>query len=326
MKPKWAFGLDLGGTNARLALVSHRGVIVDSVRRQTEEVGSPQIFVKWAAEESAALLKRVRLNRAAVAGIGVGVPGPVDQRLGRILMLPNVPQWKNVPLEGLLKKASGLPVAMDNDGNVMTVAEHLFGAARGTHHTLFITLGTGIGGGMIYDGKIFRGSTFSAMEISHMRHGGSHSAPCGCGSRGCLETWLGNRPLRNRAEKELRPFSAVLKNLVTKSPDHRLRLEHVTQAATAGDRRSAKFWADVAAEFGDFLGGICNLLNPEMIVIGGGVAGAGNFLFNPLRAAVRRQAFALATERLKIVPAKFGADAGIIGAAALAFARSEESK
>lgn len=327
MMPKWAFGLDLGGTNARIALVNNRGVISDSVRRETREVGSPQTFVNWAAEESSALLKRSRLSRKDVAGIGVGVPGPVDQRMGRILVLPNLPRWKNVPLESLLKKRSGLPVVMDNDGNAMTVAEHLFGAARGTRHTLFITLGTGIGCGMIYDGKIFRGTTFSAMEISHMRHGArSAHSKCGCGTRGCLETWLGNRPLRDRAEKELKPFQAVLRRLVDGSPDRKLKLEHVTQAAKAGDTKAVKFWADVAEEFGDFLGGICNLLNPEMIVIGGGVAGAGKFLFDPLRAAVRRHAFGLATERLKIVPAKFGADAGIIGAAALAFARSEEKK
>lgn len=312
MKPKWAIGLDLGGTNARMALVDRNASVREAVRRATREVKTPQAFVAWAAAESDALLRRNGIRRADCAGMGVGVPGPVDSRHGRIQVLPNLSKWKNVPLRELLTKRSGLRVVTDNDGNAMTMAEYRFGVARGVDQAIFITLGTGLGCGIIYEGKLFRGSTFSAAEISHMRHGGyPGGALCGCGSRGCIETRLGNRALRARAEREM---------------GKKMSLEEVTQAAAAGHSRAIKFWAGVAEEFGDFLGGICNLLNPEMIVIGGGVAGAGKFLFTPLRKAVARHAFKPATKYLRIVPAKFGADAGIIGAAALAFARSEDKR
>ncbi len=323
MKSLWAIGLDFGGTNTRMALVDSAARIQDVVRRDSKDIGSPDSFVRWAALESAAMLKRNRIASAQCAGIGMGVPGPVDSRKGTILVLPNLPRWKNVALEGMLARRSGLRTVMDNDGNAMTLAEHRFGAARGTSHTLFITLGTGIGCGFVYEGKLFRGATFSSAEISHMRHDGS-KALCGCGSRGCIETRLGNKPLRERAERELKPFSETLRRIVNRDAEKKLKLEHVTAAAKAGDLRAKRYWAGVAEEFGDFLGGICNLLNPEMIVIGGGVSGAGMFLFEPLKKSVKRHAFGLATERLRIVPAKFGSDAGVIGAAALAFARSEE--
>lgn len=316
MKPRWAIGLDLGGTNARIALVDRQARILDSVRRPAREVGSPRAFVGWAASESAALLKRRRIPAASVAGIGVGVPGPVDQKGGRVLILPNLPSWKNVPLGRLLSARTRMDVVVENDGNAMTMAEHRFGAARGIPNTLFITLGTGIGCGIVLNGELFHGSTFSAAEISHIRFGDLKSGlRCGCGSRGCIETRMGNRHLLKRAQERL-----------GRSLGADLTLERVTRAARSGDRRAAAFWGDVAEEFGDFLGGICNLLNPEMIVIGGGVAGAGKFLFEPLRRSVKRHAFGLATARLRIVPATFGADAGVVGAAALAFARSEGSR
>lgn len=332
MKPKWAIGLDLGGTNARMALVDAKARVREVVRRDSREVGSPEAFVAWAARESAELLSRNGVLRKDCAGIGVGVPGPVDQGCENILILPNLTKWKNVPLKKMLAVRSRFAVAMDNDGNAMTMAEHRFGAARGTRHALFITLGTGIGCGMVYEGELFRGATFSAVEISHMRHNVSGALlRCGCGSRGCIETRLGNRPLRARAEKELKPYSPALRKMISGNlkamgdvPLRRLELEHVTRAAKAGDGRCVRFWSSVAEEFGDFLGGICNLLNPELIVIGGGVSGAGKFLFEPLRRSVRHHAFAPATDRLRIVPARFGADSGIIGAAALAFACSEK--
>lgn len=327
MKHKWAVGLDLGGTNARLALVDRKAGIAESVRRPSKDVGSPKEFVKWAAAETDSLLKRHGIKRGDFAGVGVGVPGPVHPSEGRILLLPNIPSWKNVPLRDLLSVRAHYPVTVENDGNAMTMAEFRFGAARGARNTLFITLGTGIGCGIVLDKKLFHGSTFSAAEISHIRFGETRgSALCGCGSRGCIETRMGNRPLLQRAQKELAPFSRVLSGIIGKDASGGLKLEHVTQAARAGDRRAVRFWAGVGEEFGDFLGGICNLLNPEMIVIGGGVAGAGKYLFEPLRGSVRRHAFRLATDKLRIVPATYGADAGVIGAAALAFARSEDSE
>lgn len=326
MNPRWAIGLDLGGTNARMALVDRQARILEAVRRPASEVGSPDAFVAWAAKESKALIVRHGLRRSDCVGVGVGVPGPVDPRAGRVLLLPNLPSWNRVPLAQRLGRKTGFSCVVENDGNVMALAEYRFGAARGVQNTLFLTLGTGIGCGIVHEGRLFRGSTFSAGEISHIRYGDLKNAVrCGCGSRGCIETRLGQKFLTRRAEKELKPFSPALRRCIARSgAGAGLRLEHVTAAAQAGDARALRFWSGVAEEFGDFLGGICNLLNPDRIVIGGGVAGAGKFLFDPLRASVRRHAFDLATRRLKIVPAKFGADAGIIGAAALAFARSEE--
>lgn len=322
MRRPLAIGVDLGGTNTRVGLVRKTGSSVRIVAKcefKTRSAG-PKTFVEDVSKITLRLLADCKVSKAALAGIGIGAPGSIDVARGFVHFLPNVPGWKNVPLKSLVARRTSLPVVVDNDANAMALGECRFGAARGAKNAVFLTLGTGIGGGLLIGGKLFHGSKFSAAEIGHLRWGAG-SVRCGCGARGCIETEIGNSYLEAKIERDLkRGVKTSLRAIWRKTP--RIdRLAAVDAAAQRGDRYSIGFWKNSGQILGDFLAGICNLLNPEVIVIGGGMSKAGRFLFGPLKATLKKSAFPAAAG-VRIVPAKFGADAGITGAASLAFENS----
>lgn len=325
---RYAIGVDMGGTNTRIALVDGgagrsemRIVAKDSC--PTRAVKTPKRFIELLSGRIDAFFTD-GVSRREVAGIGMGVPGSVNVATGQVHFLPNIPGWRNVPLGRWAAEAAGFPVKVDNDANAMACGEFMFGAARGARQAVFVTLGTGVGGGLLVNGRLFAGRTFSAAEIGHIRYraGGK---PCACGSRGCIETELGSTFLEQKASNDLKHGAKTLvKKIAAASPRTKLRLEMITQAARRGDAYALRFWRETGEILGDFLAGICNLLNPEIIVIGGGVAEAGPFLFGPAREALKRNAFPEAARSVRIVKARFGPDAGLIGAATLAFYKGRE--
>ena len=324
MKPRIAVGMDFGGTNARVALVSSKARVIDKLLCDSREVKSPDLFIPRAVQMIRQLLDKNDLKISQIAGIGLGVPGSVDPVKGLVHFLPNLPYWKNVQLTKALSGQLKTRVRLDNDATAMAQGEFLFGAARGSSHAVFLTLGTGVGGGILVDGKLFHGKRFSACEIGHIRHGGGRKR-CACGSRGCIETEIGNSYLLSRAKKDLRRKTPpVLKKLIARESDRKLKLELITQAARRGDRYSIQFWKTAGETLGDFVGGICNLLNPEVVVIGGGIVGAGKFLLDPLKSAFKANSFPLASKGVRVVTAQFGKNAGLIGAASLILAGDQK--
>jgi glucokinase len=301
-----AIGIDFGGTSIKSAVVedgriTQRGERIDTRAHIADGTLLEAIFSSIAALRSA---------HPDVAAVGLGLPGFVDTDRGIVNGLANVPGWDDVPLQQMLRERTGLPCTIENDANAMAYAEFLHGAARGAKNAICITLGTGVGGGLILGGQLYRGSNFAAGELGHASvdlHG-----PRGVyGNPGDLEVYVGNRQI---AERAARLYTAA---------GHPRTVECCTpldlQAlAGTGDHIALALWDAIGTEIGAALANAVWLINPDVIVIGGGVAAAGDLLFQPIRRTICERTSKLFNEQLKVVPAELGNDAGILGNAALA--------
>ena len=311
MKQPLTIGIDIGGTSIKVGVV--RGTrILSRLTLPTAQFKSPKALQDGLVES----VRSIRQNQSdRIAGVGIGVPGLVRYPAGIVRTCANIPGWKDVPLRSLLEKRLRLPVRVDNDANVMTLAEWRHGAGRGAKNVLFITLGTGVGGGLLLNGRMHRGEGGSAGEIGHMPV--SETGPrCGCGGKGCLERFVGNKEIVQWVRKQLRAGTPSRIPALVENHPERLTPEVISQAAQKGDLLARRCWDRTGRQIGMVLAGIINLLNLEKIVVGGGVAQAGHWLFDPMRATVWEQAMR-GLKNIPIVPARLGSDAGLIGAALL---------
>ena len=301
MIKKFIIGIDLGGTNLRVALLDSRYRIKDKLVLDTRRLLKKEVLIKAICGCVRGLLDENHLSQKSIAGVGLGLPGPIDVRGGIVHFLPNIPGWKEVGLKNILKKKLKLPVFIDNDANLMTLAEYKLGAARGYNSAVCLTLGTGVGGGIIIGGSIYRGANNATGEIGHIPL--NEEGPlCNCGGKACLETYIGNRSIEREARIK---FGRMIP------------LEELSALARKGDRRALTLWQAVALRLGIALAGVVNLLNPDCIVIGGGIANAGNILFAKVRRVVAKRAMPVQGAQVKILKAQLGPDAGLIGAAIL---------
>lgn len=325
IKARYTIGVDFGGTNVKLALVRFSGdgfKIEGFSSFQTKNYKKDELIeqlviriIKLKAEST------YKGNR--VRGVGIGVPGRVDFNKGLVFDLTNVLGWKNVHLRDELEHKVKIPVLIDNDANLMALAESKFGAAKGHKDCLCVTMGTGIGGGIVLGGKIYRGMNFAAGEIGHMTI--NENGPlCVCGGKGCIERYVGNRYILEAAIKRLRNGSKSILKTQLSGKYANLTLEMLSKAARQKDPFSMLVWQEVGMHMGSILANVVNLLNPEIIVIGGGVANAGTLILNPIRRIVKDRAFQVSCRNLKIVQSKFKEKAGIIGAASLVLTNKEK--
>lgn len=306
-------GLDVGGTNLVAGAVTESGV-VRSLQQTPTLVGEGPTAV---IARCAALLQRVRTAAGAGAelvAVGVGMPGPLDVPRGLVLYAPNFPGWRDVPLVRLLAEALATPAYMENDARMVTYGEFRFGAGRPYRDLVGITLGTGIGSGIILDGRLRTGLTGTAGEVGHATID-PDGLRCGCGNQGCLETLAAGPAIANAMRRSLlngRP------SVLADGDPSTLTAGDVGRAAAAGDATAR----EVLAQAGHYLGIACanliNILNPEAIIIGGGVAQAGELLFEPIRRTARLRGLRGVAERTAILPAALGDEAGVRGAAAWA--------
>ena len=260
-------------------------------------------------------MSEARLKSSDMIGAGMGVPGVVDFGRGRVPCLTNVPGWKNVPVRRIMRSLLRLPVFVDNDVNVMALGELAHGAGKGCKDLICLTLGTGVGGAIITDGKLYRGADYAAGEIGHIPI--NETGPrCNCGGKGCLEAYGGNRRLLTDARRRLKRHKG---SIIRKPADGRssITLEIIAAAARKGDALSLSLWRGAGTRIGIALVGVVNVYNPERIVIGGGVAEAGEALFGPIRDTIRQRAMKVQAHSVKVMKAVMGADAGLIGAGEL---------
>lgn len=298
---KFIIGIDLGGTNLKVGLLDLRYKIRFKNILSTRGLPGKSELIKKIIDCIQDIKVRHKLNRRQILGIGLGVPGPVDFKSGTVHFFPNIPGWKKVRLRAILEKKLKLPVFIDNDANLMALAEHRLGAARASKNAVCLTLGTGVGSGIIINGQLYRGSSFAAGELGHVPI--NEKGPlCNCGGHACLEAYVGNKAI-------LRKAKTVFNRDVT--------LEELSRLAKNRNKKAIDIWQETADKLGIALTGAVNFLNPDSIVIGGGVANAGNILFAAVRRAIRNHAMAIQAKTAKVSKAKLGNDAGIIGAAIL---------
>ncbi|MFL6276104.1 MAG: ROK family protein [Blastocatellia bacterium] len=308
-------GLDLGGTTLKAALVSATGEILHETRYDSEQQRADRLFAQII--EAARGLREHPQAGGRVAGVGLGVPGLVNRKTNRIEVLTNLPELSHVDLIGELSAALDLPVVMDNDANAAAYAELQVGAARGRRDVFFVTLGTGIGSGLIINGQIYRGAAGFAGEFGHLTID-PEGIECGCGNIGCLETIAsGPNIVRRTRERLYRDRTSSLSRLAIPR-DREFTAEDIARAARDGDEMAQVMMERTGMFLGIALAAVINLLNIEMVVMGGGVMEAGDLILKPTIKETRRRAFPPSFNSCEIVIAKAGPSAGMIGAALLA--------
>jgi glucokinase len=336
---KSSIGIDLGATNIKAALVSAGGRILIRGAMETSARGGPRVV----ADQIAALVTHLSATapgeRSRVRGVGVGCPGLVDS--GVVRTPPNLAGWDEVPLQAMLESLLDLPVKIENDVNAVTLGELRHGAGRGYRDFVCITLGTGLGGGIVLGGKLYRGPIGSAGELGHVTI--KYDGPrCRCGNRGCLERYVGAEYIMRRAADKIKAKwrnGEMAKRTETPTTQHRARrrigsvsidltrldksqlgqltVEIIGRAARAGDPIAIETLRETGELIGVGMASVVNILNPELIIVGGGVARAGRVLLDPIRQEIRRRAFPFPGRFVRVVRSALGDDAGVLGAATL---------
>ncbi len=312
---KWVVGIDVGGTNVKVGLVSPQRRVVRLCLFATQTYQKPDSFVVKISEVVQSLLEQAGLGISKLEGIGIGLPGPVDVDRGIVHSCVNIPAWQEFPLRRILKRRLNCEVFVDNDVNVTALGVWMFGSGRGFCHLVCVTIGTGVGGGLILHGSLYRGSNGSAGEIGHMAVN-PRGRICACGARGCLETEIGSLAIMDRARKAVDRKPGPLRNLARKAYG-RLTPDLVCQAASRGDAAAKAIWDEVGYWLGVGLANLVNLLNPDGIVIGGGIANAWKFFSPVMMRTLRTQAMTLSARTVRVVRDELGSQAGILGATVL---------
>lgn len=313
---RYAVVIDLGGTNIKMAVLKLPVEIIANMVLPTRTFKSKDKAIRTLVSAISDMLSQTGIVKKDVLGIGIGAPGLIDSKKGIIHYLVNIKGWKEVPLKAILQREVGLSTYLDNDVNVMTLGEYYHGAGIGAKNIVCLTLGTGVGGGLIIDGRLYRGSSMSAGEIGHIPI--SENGPfCNCGGLGCLERYVGNAAIVEYIKDEIKSGNKTLVLSLCNGNLNKITPRMITEAARQGDRTAILIWQKVGTYLGIALSGVINLLNPEKIIIGGGVAEAGKYLFVPIRQTIRQRAMRIPGACVKVVRARLRQTAGLIGAGVL---------
>ena len=312
--PPLSVGIDFGGTSIKMGVVSGSQLVSKAEPIVTADFPKVTDLI----DQIASNVEAFRREHSEISAIGVGVPGFVDFKEGRIHRLTNVPGWENIYLRTELEKRLNLPTVIENDANAMAYAEWKLGSGLGLSHLIALTLGTGVGGGLIIDGHLARGAHSVGGELGHISIDyqglrGPYNNPGG------LEEYLGNREFTARAKKQYQDAGKT-------PPEEELNPKVLAQAATEGDEVALQLWDDFATFLACALTSSVFLLNPEAIILGGGVAQAGPLLFEPLKEKLFSQIGKPFRENLQVLPAAFGNEAGILGCAALAIENAQNQR
>ena len=313
---RFVLGIDIGGTNLVVGSVSEDGSALHAVASEPThaEAGSSDVLERLVALARRAIDEtRREVPGAEIVGVGVGAPGPLDTRSGIVLLTPNL-GWVDLPLRQIIHDRLGLPAALDNDANCAVLGEWWVGAARGTRHAIGLTIGTGIGGGIILDGRLYHGASDVAGEIGHTTID-TEGRRCKCGNYGCLEAYASGPNIALRAREELEAGAESLLPGRVGGDLARITAQTVYQAAAEGDELALEVVNDTAKFLAVGVANLLNVFNPEVVVICGGVTLAGEHLFAPLRREVARRAFKPAVTACRIVPGELVGTAGVYGAA-----------
>jgi len=316
LKTHTFIGVDLGGTKIAAAVVDvSSGAVAARESIPTEAHAGPDAVLARISELILSVSRAAGLAPEQIGAVGVGVPGPFDQATGQTIFLPNLAgMWRGVRVREQLRRTFDWPIWLINDARAFVLAEATFGAGRGASTVVGLTIGTGIGGGIAIGGRLYLGINGTAGEVGHMTID-PHGQPCGCGNRGCLETFASGPSIATLG------IRAALTGVPTRIGElvghdlNKITPEIILQAAEAGDQVARDILARAGAALGVGVANLVTVLSPDCVILGGSVARLGEWLFGPVRAAVRERCRAIPVEQVRIVPAALGGDAGSIGAA-----------
>jgi len=305
-------GLDLGGTFIKIGIVTEKGKILIKKEVPTPKTRDRMKIISVMSEGINSYLKSY--NKTEFTGIGIGTPGLVDKN-GKVFLAPNLPDWNNLNLKKIFERKYSLPVKVENDAKAFAWGEYKFGAGKGFKNIICVTLGTGFGGAVILNGKLLKGNKYSAVEMGHMPI--YYKGPkCNCGNLGCIERYVGAEYIAEMARKKLKGKKSLITEIVGGNLS-KITPITIEKAYQRGDKLAEEVWIETGTYLGAFFSGLVNLLNPQIIIIGGGIAQVGDILFSTIKKVVDKRSFYLLAKDVKVVPAKLGKEAGIISCASL---------
>lgn len=318
---KWCIGIDLGGTFIKFGLLDENRQTGGSVQLPTPRSGAEDIIAQM-VQGARKLVAEAHLRWEDVVAVGVGAPGPADLERGVILAMPNLPGMENIPLSRRMSEALGLPVHLENDANAAAYGEFCCGCGQGTRNLVLLTLGTGVGSGVIVEGQILHGSHGLGGEFGHMIVQ-PDGEPCACGQRGCLERYSSAAALGRRARQMIEGGrSSALAEVLRRKGD--LDAKDIQVARKAGDALAAEVWEAGAHYLAVACVNICRILDADLIVLAGGLTAAGADLLEPVREHFARLHWSLTAPRTQIALSALGDQAGVVGAAAVAWRASRQ--
>ena len=310
-------GIDVGGTNVKIALVDKSGKIIYSNSVPTYAKMGYEYTVNNIKQAIKDLMKETNTTAKDIDGIGFDFPGQVDYKTCVVKLAPNIPGWVNVPIAQMIEEEFHIPTRIDNDVRCAALGEMKFGAGQGCENFVCITVGTGIGSGLVVNGQLVRGASNAAGEIGHIKLQMKDGLICGCGDTGCLEAYASGPSIVAMAQDYIKGGKSTKFREMAAAEGGEITPYMVAKAAEAGDPVAKRIFAIVGEYIGIGLTSVINLLNPEKVIIGGGVAEAGDLLLDPIRKTIKERAMVVAGSAVEIVPAQLGNSAGVIGASML---------
>ncbi|ETI67044.1 ROK family glucokinase [Neobacillus vireti] len=315
MANQWIAGVDLGGTTTKIAFITMDGDIIHKWEIPTDNSNEGQNITTNIAKAINEKMNELGESKDNLLGIGMGAPGPVDYETGIILNVVNLGWQDNYPLKESIEAAASLPAAVENDANCAALGEMWQGAGNGAKNLVCVTLGTGVGGGVIANGSIVQGKNGAAGEIGHITVIPDGGAPCNCGKTGCLETVASATGIVRLANEELLKGEAKGELAERLAANGKITSKDVFESAENGDALANKILKEVTFHLGFVLASIANTLNPDKIVLGGGVSKAGSILLDAVNENFAKFAFSAVRDSTKLALATLGNDAGVLGAA-----------
>jgi len=306
--------IDLGGTKIAAALIAPDNRVMDRTHSPTLVSEGLQPVVDRIFAMIDRLLSQCTTDAAQLDGIAIAAAGAIDTDKGLITSSPNLPGWSNVPLRDMVRERYGVDSCLVNDANAAALAEHRLGAGRGTNNLIYLTVSTGIGGGIIVNGELYSGISGCAGELGHMTID-ANGPECDCGNVGCLEVFASGKAVAGEAKRRIKQGRQSRLTDIVSGNLEGITAEKVAMAAQGGDRLAMEVISRAAGYLGVGMVNLVNIFNPEMIVVGGGLSKMGELLLGPARQVVKQRVFPLCAGAVRIVTAELGDDAGVLGAA-----------
>ncbi|MBM3118102.1 MAG: ROK family protein [Chloroflexi bacterium] len=310
--------VDLGGTKIIAAVVVPDGKVISRSYCLTLAEEGPKAVIERLLSAVSEALVGAELKNSEIAGVGMAAAGIIDAKKGVITTSPNLPGWHDVPLRDVIAERIGLATYLVNDASAAALGEHRFGAGKGLGNLIYLTVSTGIGGGIIIDGRLYTGTDGCAGEIGHMTIE-AHGPQCNCGNFGCLEALASGSAMTREAVRRMGQGEPSSIAELARGRLMDVTAEMIAVVARQGDKMACEIVADAANYLGIGLANLVNIFNPEVIVIGGGVSSMGNMLLGPARKVVKERAFKLPLRTVRIIRARLGSNAEMMGAAVYVF-------